>query len=653
MSQTRPVNFGTVTEKEMLMDSYDKDPDAEALILFNTGEVKYVETGNGDYNIRLTRKIRYKIFQKSALDLAEVSIPFFIGEEGRIQDIKDVEANSYNYEDGKIVKRSLDLTEVYEEKQENNEWAMKFAVPGVKEGSVFEFKYINEYSANYWTIPSWYFQAYYPVKYSEFVVRMIPFYEYVYIKQGDRAFDYQRSELSTEQRFWGDHNTSYRADIQEGVKFNDYVHTYVMEDIPAFRGESFITSVDDYINKISFQLSKINYPTGGSTTYVTTWPSMIESKEESDYFGKYVKKSEKAAKKIIRKELDLDGLTEHQKAKEIITFVKNNYDWNYYWNENSSQDVKSFLENEKGNVADINLFLVGMLRAADIEAYPVISSTRDHGRINLTYPFYDYFNYTMVLVNTETPFLTDASRKSLKYNRIPPDAINDKGLLIKKGSVDWIILQNDILSVQNNLLRLTPNLDSNDLEVYLSSQSTEYTGFSYRDKYDDDTTALKEKYLDHLDEISRIRTFNYDNTNLPYIIGLEGKKKLEVFAGNIAIKPFLGLSFEENPFKSEERNYPADFTFAQSDQFDVTITIPKGYKVYEVPENYSIDDDLVSISADYQLSQEALKIKASYVFKKPVYQPEEYATLRAHMDKIVEIVNQDVVLEEAEAMVSK
>ena len=70
-----------------------------------------------------------------------------------------------------------------------------------------------------------------------------------------------------------------------------------MKDVPAFKSESYITSMNDYIIKVIFQLSKINYTTGGSKEIISTWPDLVKELNNNSDFGRFVAKSEKLADK--------------------------------------------------------------------------------------------------------------------------------------------------------------------------------------------------------------------------------------------------------------------------------------------------------------------------------------------------------------------
>ena len=85
---------------------------------------------------------------------------------------------------------------------------------------------------------------------------MIPFYEYQFITQGIKRWDFQDSRIGTKDRYWGELAYVYGKEVAGGIKFQDYIHTFVLKDIPAFKDESYITSRQDYIIKMDFQLSE-------------------------------------------------------------------------------------------------------------------------------------------------------------------------------------------------------------------------------------------------------------------------------------------------------------------------------------------------------------------------------------------------------------
>src|SRR5512133_3532883 len=295
-SQDNPYAFGGVSPEHIQMTRYDKDPEAEALVLSDVGESYFFDTREG-YDIRFTRFKRIKIFNKAGIEYATVSIPVYVDGLGRTETVSSIEANCYNFENGIITKTSLDPANVYEEIVTERWKVKKFVIPNVREGSVIEFRYILG-SPFHFNLPDWEFQGPIPVLFSQYVAKMIPFYEYQFIVQGTSKLDVQTSVKSETERVFGTVSQNI-VNTGTGFKFNDMVYTFGMRNVPAFRDEAYITSSSDYIIKLDFQLSRFHSPTGGSTEIMTTWPKMIEDFVKLDDFGGYVKKCKKAAEDAI------------------------------------------------------------------------------------------------------------------------------------------------------------------------------------------------------------------------------------------------------------------------------------------------------------------------------------------------------------------
>ena len=107
-----------------------------------------------------------------------------------------------------------------------------------------------------------------------------------------------------------------------------------------------------------------------------------------------------------------------QKAKKIYAYVRDNLTCTSHNAAELSQSLKNILKTRNGTVAEINLLLVAMLKYANIEADPVIFSTRSHGYTLSVYPILDKFNYVIcdANINGQNYFL-DASEARLGFGK--------------------------------------------------------------------------------------------------------------------------------------------------------------------------------------------------------------------------------------------
>ena len=644
-SQNYEKNFGEISREEIEMTSYEKDSSAGAVVLFDIGKSKFISTDYG-YKIRFTRHKRTKIFKRSAFEHAEVSIPFYVDGYGKTESVESIKAVTYNLNNGQYTRTKLDPFTIYEEKINDRWHNKKFVFPNVQEGSILEFEYVLE-TPFLFNLLDWKFQDRIPTIYSEYEVRMIPFYEYIFLAQGLTEFDYQNSTLDKEKRTWGNVVKSKGVNVGSGIEFQDYIHTYVKRDIPAFKDESYITSVNDYIMKMDFQLAKFNRPNGGSEDIISTWPKLNESLLKEDNFGKYQKKCSKLAKRLLKENVVSLSGSINQIAIDIIRYVKENFTWNGSNSKYSSQSAKDFFEKKRGNSADINLFLIAFLNEAGINSKPVIISTRNHGKIRTDYPFDHFTNYVIALVDTDQPFLTDGTEEMLPYNRLPTQCINEIGLIVTDDkSEKWVRLDQGIPSLRQSIISINFDSTAFDPEVNVSIQNTGYDAYVYRKRFKDDEKSIMNYFSEKVGEIHRIKTINYDNPKLPYSIAFEGTCKTEQFGRNIVINPFLNLTLSSNGLTQEKRNYPVDMIYPGNEIFSISLKLPEGFKVYEIPESFTMNNDLAEIKINYTLRKGSLYIKGNYNLKKAVYNPNEYNRIKNYLDLIVKKFNETLVLEE-------
>jgi len=643
-SQSKEIQFGKISQEEIEMNSYEKDKEAKAVILYDKGQSIFFDTDNG-YDIRFTRHKRIKIFDKSESQYTEVSIPYYVDGYGKTEIVKSIEAVTYNSEDGRLFQKRLDPSTIYEERINERWHNKKFVFPDVQDGAILEYRYVLE-TPFHFNLPDWTFQDKIPTVYSEYQVSMIPFYEYVFLVQGISRFDYQNSVVTKEKRTWGSVSEVYGSNVGSGVEFQDYVHTYVLKDVPAFKDESYISSINDYIIKMDFQLAKFHSPRGGTSNVISTWPELNESLMKHEKFGKYLKSCSKIAKKILSDELNLSGENDRDKAKQIIEYVKKSFEWNGYYGKYASQSAKDFFNKKRGNDADINLFMIALLNEAVIEAEPLILSTRNHGKIPNDYPFDHFTNYAIALVNTHSPFLADGTEDLLPYNKLPIRCNNEKGLIVEKADKPrWISLDNSVFSIEKNTVKMRLDTVSMDIIAQVSIQNTEYEAYSARSRFKNDSLKIKEYYSDRIGDIRMSKTIGYDRIELPYSVHFETRYETEKLGNNVVVKPFLDLPLSKNNLTQKKRTYPVDFIYPWEDVFESTLEIPSNFSTTGIPDGYKLDNDLAEINLNYSLDNNILIVKGNYKFKKPTYVASEYARIKYYLDQIVKEFNKPIVLE--------
>ena len=624
-----------LTQYEVDLTSYEKDAEAEALVIYETGNSSF--KGNhttGNFDLHMQRSVKIKILKQSGLKYANFEIPYYI-ESNNLEEVSELEAYTYNMDNGKITTTPLEKGNIFTEKINDN-WSMKvFAMPNVKVGSIIELRYtiISPYIAN---IREWNFQKKIPVVESTFRLRVTPYYEYAYIMKGSTSFDVSTSEVDNNEKQFG--SLTYRE-----VEF-----TFGKKNIPAFRDVDFISSERDYMISMNFQLAKVNFPRGGHRNIMTSWSEISNEFLKSDYFGKYVKAAEKAGKKILP-ELKLDGKTADEQVETIVNHVKDRYRWNNMTSKFSTDKVSDFLKDKTGNSADINLYLLGLLNAAKINATPILTSTRGNGQVSERHPFHKFFNY--VIIQVELPngntYLLDATEPLLKYDKLPNRCNNVRGLVVYKNSEQWVNILQDELALTEKEFRISFDNNLNSQKNEIAYTAYNHDAFMYRSCYDGESDNLKDLLKKRSVGVSgQITTQNDLSLEKPFVFSFQTETPVEKTSDKLFVTPFLNQSVTETIFtQTTPRTQTIDLIHRHAGKYHSTIVIPEGYVVDFMPKKVErLSGNKMNAKYEAIETNGMVEVTAEYEFYKSQYAAEDYDVLKHLFDAIIKRFNEMIVL---------
>jgi hypothetical protein len=636
-AQTDNLQKGQPDVDDIRMEYYPLDKSAEAVVLFDKGLSYFVNTDEG-FNVCFERTTRIKIFKESGFHWAEFSIPFY-REGGIYEKVSEIEAFTYNFEGGNLKKSALDLKDCHDEKINEYWYQKKFAMPAVKEGSIIEYRY-KIYSQYLFNLRDWEFQWKIPVVYSQYIVKMVPFFEYSWLLQGASKFDTQKTYVD-----------KGLPSHYGGISYNEMIHEYAMKNVPAFGEEELITSINDYIIKLDFQLAKITYTNGMTREILTTWPNLIKDMLKDDSFGKYLRKSEKKAGEIFNLKVMMN-LPDQVKYDTIMNYVKSNFTWNETRSRSAAKTVSEFFEDKRGNNAEINLFAVGLLNALGLESYPLLISTRSNGKIKFDYPYGHFFNYVVITTVVDGKMvLGDGTDIKLANNRLPISCINDKGLLIKdpgKEKESWIDTQCKFPNQTTYFMNMEPKGDH--FIVTMNKTSMEYDALNDRNTFNGSDKRYADLLGDTRNQVDEnsVQIMNRDDISKPFKINYTITSPIEEANGKIYISPFLNTVLQKNPLTQTARNFPIDLIYPQLKNYVTTIQIPEGYTVDYLPTEYSYSGEIFEFNYKPVLQNNKISISFGYQFKNSVFKPADYMRIKACFVDIVKKGNEKVVLKRIE-----
>jgi hypothetical protein len=615
------------------MTEYKDDPDAEALIISDIGSTSFILSNNT--RLIFERKIKIKILKEAGIKQGEISIPLYNNLDSESEEVESFKGLTYNLENGKIVTSFVDKKEHYIEKV-NQYWSQfKIALPNVKVGSIIEFSY-KVSSPFLFNLQDWYFQSTIPTLYSEYKVFTNPFYEYIYIYQGNDPIETKES-----------YTEGYSNKEAFGYSYTEKIYKFAQHNIPAYKDEEFVTSREDYLMKIDFQLAKINPIGRPEEKFMTTWKDAISDFNKDENFGFYLKRSESVAKK----HLDVDSLMqlpEQLRFLKVVDHVKNNINWDGFYSKYTKKSPNKVIDSKEGNIAEINLILTGFLRALGYEAYPVLLSTRKNGKINVNYPFMHFFNYVITLVKVNDSYiLLDATDKICADNRIPLKCFNDIGLIVNKDEVNWISTPS--LAISNANYFITTSIDTTKLKSQscVSATFTEYDAYSQRINFGEDSEKMSDYFYNNfdisIDTVLYVK--NGYNRNKPLLLSFLTENELSIISNKMVLNPFIGLIPNENIFKQKKRFNTIDLIYESKKSFTININIPDGYKISNIPENLIIDNDDFLFQYNIQAFTGLVTINLNYHFKNRIFPANKYEELKEFYHIVMNKGNEKIVIE--------
>jgi hypothetical protein len=636
------VEFGKITPDQFAF--FSKDTTAEAIVLYESGDVSF-EVNVDESWIVFTHHVRTLIRRKSAYDRATVQLTVRRGVGTLNEKMSELEGRTYNLVNGRVVADQLDLkTAHFTEKAAESYWIEKFTMPNVREGSVIEYNYTIRTPFNVNRSPqAWRFQRDIPVDWSQYHIILPNRYLHKPILGGSLKLTVEDVKATKISLIPG----RIRSDSQESF--------YAIKNVPAFQRESYIATEEDYISKIDFEPPNYyDLYANTSVEFAFSWEAVDKRLQANKSFGIQITPTDWIRKQAeVVADNQLDTLS---RVLAIYNFVRRTMTWNggfSIW----SGDLKKVLTDKKGDSGDINLLLIAMMRSINIDAYPVILSTRSHGLITEDLALLRKFNYVIaqVTVGGKT-LLLDATDPYLKLGMLPTHCLNGIGRLIDPPNSRFVSLapKERLTSVETAQFTLD---ETGELSGTLAHSFGGYAAWINHKLF---AVAGKTTYVDAIHKAHsdwQIKDVTFTGASQPEdVFGADYNLVIAdvcTRAGDrLYFKPMLTEARSENPFKAPYRQYPIDFTFPIDEAFTATYTLPKDFRVEELPKPISM-----TLPGDggrflYQVSVDGnqLRVNSRIILRKPIYTPDEYPALRELFTQIVTKHAEQVVLKKVETV---
>lgn len=646
--QKPPVKYGDVSEKDFSNKAYSIDNNANAVVIADIGSSNIEGNNKGWFSLVFKRYKRVHVLNKNGYDEANVSIDLYTSgsSSGGEEQLDKVRAVTYNLENGKVVETKLDVkTSVFKDKLSKNWFVKKFTLPNVKEGSIIEYEYsiTSDFLRN---LHPWEFQGSYPCLWSEYNLSLPAFLGYVFLTQGYKTYDIQQNSSRNEEFRLSD-NSGAGASERYAISSLVTDYRWVIKDVPALKEESYTSTINNHIAKIEFQLSEYRQP----LTYqnvMGTWTKLAEDLLKSEDFGQQLNKDNGWMNDISSPLVKGIGSKQEQ-AKKIFEYVRDHFTCTDHSEKWLDQSLKNLVKSKNGSVSEINLLLTGLLKHENIDADPVILSTRSHGYTFPLYPILDKFNYVIcrAIIDGKNYYL-DASEPRLGFGHLPLRCYNGHARVINE-SAEAIELSPDSITERKFTSVFVSNDEKGNLIGGIMQSPGYYESIDLRDR-------IKEKGQDQLIkdikkafgseiEIKNPRIDSLDKYD--YNLGLNYDFDLKLGKEDILyVNPMFGEGYKENPFKSAERLYPVEMPFDINETYNLQFEVPAGYAIDELPKSVMVKLNEESDGIfEYRISESGghISFRSTIKFKRAYFLPEEYESLREFFNLIVKKQNEQIV----------
>jgi transglutaminase-like putative cysteine protease len=637
-SIAQTFDFGKVSISDF--SRTDLDSNANAIVLNEYGRSSvFVDDYDNRVKLQHEYHVLIRINNKEGFRKANFEIPSY-KRGSYIRDYFDeLKAVTYNLENGRIEKTELENKKVFRENYSAYLDLNKFTLPNIKEGSIIEVSY-RTLEQDLFNFKTWEFQDDIPKIQSQYIAIIPASFAYNVVLRGPYKLSDQKAEALKEYIFL------------DGLRMDCSKLTYTMKNIPAFIEEDYMTSPTNFKSAIYYELESIFYPsTGSKKTFSKTWKDVDIDLMNEKAFGGQLKKTDlfKANLATIVSSTD----TKLERAKKIYNYINKQIKWNNYLGKYAESGIEKALEKRTGNIGDINLALVTALLAADLEAYPIILSTRRNGTPNALFPVLSDFDYVIACVDVDgVKYKLDASNSYLPCGELPLQWLNERGTIIySKKSSGWFPLTVEESSDVNYVLegaldeqskikgKLT--ISSSGNKAFLKRQHiAKFNSLEeYWEKLDEEmpNVTLTKSSIQNLEEIDQLLIEEFD-----VIVDVTKQMGQDI----LLLAPNIIDRISYNPFKAQERTYPVDMGFKSKTLYSVKLTIPDHYEIAEKPQNASLA--LPESTAKYryvtQVNGNQLEILQSLAFNKPIFSVDEYFSLKELYSRIIQQQKLDIKL---------
>ncbi len=422
-----------------------------------------------------------------------------------------------------------------------------------------------------------------------------------------------------------------------------------------------VSTLDPNYHALSWVARRnIRYPSGFTIYSLSSWTELNDMLIKSLEFGMPLIRNWNY--QDILDSLSVTDASPIDKMIKIYNYTRDNINWNRTYtyllngNLNSGREIinykvkkflgkkdaifndltfKNALDTKQGTSAEINLLLTYLLKKAELDAEPVILSTKNNGSTDTAFHSLNQFNHVICRVKLgEEIYFLDATNSKYPYNIINSENYNSVGWLVRNKNPKWVIISNKINSVSNWNISI-------DIEKNKCTYNLKLTGYN----------ALNYNSLDRKEAYF---TINIDSTNIIQKhedkIILEGNLDLQKSSSDkdiIQLNEIFNSKFKSNPFYAYYRQNIIDFRYPFTENYTITIRKSDSIKFKKIPEESLVvtNGQKCIFQFSIQENESELILKTMLRISYSLFEVSEYSELMQFFDVVAEKLNEEIIIE--------
>lgn len=636
--------MGKVTVAELQIKDCPYDKDADAIALYDLGDVYYNNENKNDQFLRFAITSAYyqriKVLTRKGTERAFFDLRGFDYKGESIFNIKVV---AYNLlADGTIKASYLDTASIKIRQTKGVQTSFTFTVPDVKVGTVFEVRYEKKQYLNY-SMPGWQFNLTMPCYVSKLRIGFLDAFDY-YVGQ-----HIKHDSFEVKQERFRSSIPSWYLSLLGGEPLPGTMVTFSAYNLPRVEYEPYMNNRFNYIGYLDFQLRGFLPPYASTAPTVKSWQQ----------FNLFMLNDSKIANSITTGGIPakllqpvINNLTDTlDKAKAVFEFVRSNMEYNYVQSIYVRAGINIAWADKKGSSGEINMLLVNALRKAGVNANPMLCGMRAYRNPDKSYPLFSQFITLVALVDYGgKKYILDATEKFLPFGQPPYELLDNMGYVLQDANTTyWYAITNagsntDVVTVKALFTpdRVLSGTITRNVSNYTAAYYNQYSTAGDRQGaakyyYNTQAPAIEiENYNDVIDTTKARYTQTVDFSTKPFTDT----------SGDIYISLQSVFTNQLYHFVDSSRISAVDFGYTQKIFTTLQLQLPEGYSIDSLPAPVAIatDDKSITCLFNAELTGNTLQMQVKVDYNESIYEPTQYKAFYQFHQHLYSILNNPVLL---------